>query len=45
MACGDAHTLVLTENGEVWTFGDNSRGQLGFGNTSYRGSAHPRLIE
>jgi alpha-tubulin suppressor-like RCC1 family protein len=26
-----AHILVLTENGRVWTWGDNSNGQLGVG--------------
>lgn len=29
VSCGDVHTLVLTENGDVYTFGDNSNGQLG----------------
>lgn len=45
IACGDAHSLALSENGEVYTFGDNSRGQLGFGHSSYRGNAHPQRIE
>ena len=36
---------MLTENGEVYTFGDNSRGQLGIGHSSYRGNAHPLIIE
>lgn len=31
VACGDAHTLVLTEAGEVWSLGSNSHGQLGTG--------------
>ena len=29
--CGDTHTLVLTEKGEVYAFGGNSFGQLGIG--------------
>lgn len=30
-ACGDTHTLVLTEAGEVYSFGRNQNGQLGTG--------------
>jgi alpha-tubulin suppressor-like RCC1 family protein len=26
VACGDEHTLVLTQNGEIYTMGSNSRG-------------------
>jgi alpha-tubulin suppressor-like RCC1 family protein len=29
--CGDVHTLVLSENGEVFSFGGGSFGQLGLG--------------
>ncbi|KAM5255889.1 putative E3 ubiquitin-protein ligase HERC6 [Ctenodactylus gundi] len=29
ISCGHAHTAVLTQNGQVFTFGDNSFGQLG----------------
>uniref|UniRef100_A0A8D0C2P8 RCC1-like domain-containing protein n=1 Tax=Salvator merianae TaxID=96440 RepID=A0A8D0C2P8_SALMN len=29
VSCGDEHTAVLTKNGSVYTFGDNSAGQLG----------------
>lgn len=32
IACGDDHTVVLAETGEVFAFGDNSKGQLGQGN-------------
>ena len=31
LACGDAHTLVLTKSGQVWSMGANSNGQLGMG--------------
>lgn len=34
IACGDTHTLVATENGELYTFGRNQNGQLGHGNTN-----------
>jgi len=29
IACGYYHTLVLSENGEVFAFGRNDKGQLG----------------
>ena len=31
IAAGDGHSLILTENGNVYSFGDNSRGHLGLG--------------
>ena len=31
VAAGDRHSLVLLENGDVYSFGDNSFGQLGHG--------------
>ncbi|SHK21757.1 Alpha-tubulin suppressor [Desulfatibacillum alkenivorans DSM 16219] len=31
VAAGERHSLALTSQGEVWTWGDNSRGQLGDG--------------
>lgn len=34
VACGDTHTLVATETGELFTFGRNQNGQLGHGNTN-----------
>ena len=29
VACGDNHTVLLAEDGTVWTMGDNSEGQCG----------------
>ena len=29
MACGDKHTLVLYDDGSVWSAGQNEAGQLG----------------
>lgn len=33
VACGDAHSLVLTAEGRVWVFGFSYQGQLGLGLT------------
>jgi hypothetical protein len=43
VACGDTHTLAVTEGGELYSFGRNTNGQLGHGNTD--DSLVPRLIE
>jgi alpha-tubulin suppressor-like RCC1 family protein len=29
--CGDLHSALVSSNGELFTFGDNSEGQLGVG--------------
>lgn len=34
VACGDTHTLVCTDAGELFTFGRNQNGQLGLGDTA-----------
>lgn len=31
MAVGDRHTIIVTQNGRAFAFGDNSSGQLGLG--------------
>ncbi|KAL3880398.1 hypothetical protein ACJMK2_032642, partial [Sinanodonta woodiana] len=38
ISCGTHHTVVLLQNGEVYTFGSNQYGQLGVGDTVIRGS-------
>ncbi|XP_053398701.1 E3 ubiquitin-protein ligase MYCBP2-like isoform X4 [Mercenaria mercenaria] len=38
ISCGMHHTVVLLQNGEVYTFGSNQYGQLGVGDTVTRGS-------
>jgi len=43
VACGDTHTLAVTEGGELYSFGRNTNGQLGHGSTD--DSLVPRLVE
>ncbi|XP_058402336.1 probable E3 ubiquitin-protein ligase HERC6 [Diceros bicornis minor] len=43
ISCGYEHTAVLTQNGKVFTFGDNSCGQLGYSSTA--GDRGPQLVE
>ena len=44
VACGVAHTVVLTLKGEVYVMGANTQGQLGTGPPS-KGSLIPILLE
>ena len=44
-ACGSAHTLVLTRNGSVYSFGSNGCGQLGYGTRRPRIESTPKLIK
>lgn len=41
VACGQYHTLALTQDGRLFGWGDNKRGQLGEGEESF---PTPRLI-
>ncbi|XP_047711475.1 probable E3 ubiquitin-protein ligase HERC6 isoform X4 [Prionailurus viverrinus] len=43
ISCGHEHTAVLTQNGKVFTFGDNSCGQLGHSSTAEK--TGPQLME
>ena len=36
IACGGVHTVALTKNGEVFTWGNNRFGQLGHGDLNNR---------
>ena len=36
IVCGDFHTLILKESGELFVFGDNGYGQLGLDDNDYR---------
>uniref|UniRef100_A0A8D2L2Y6 HECT and RLD domain containing E3 ubiquitin protein ligase family member 6 n=1 Tax=Varanus komodoensis TaxID=61221 RepID=A0A8D2L2Y6_VARKO len=43
VSCGDEHTAVLTQNGSVFTFGDNSAGQLGHSSSARK--AGPQRVD
>jgi len=43
VACGRAHAALLSERGEIFTFGEGSRGQLGHG--VLEGTEQPCLVE
>lgn len=42
VACGGEHTAVICASGDVYTFGDGSKGQLGHG--GYNDEFKPRLL-
>ncbi len=42
VVCGKEHCLLLTEHGQVWSWGGGSRGQLGHGVLAYE--ERPRLV-
>jgi len=42
VACGKEHCLLLTEHGQVWSWGGGSRGQLGHG--CLGNEERPRLV-
>lgn len=43
VACGSLHCICCTEDGEVYSWGDNDEGQLGDGTTTT--NSRPRIIE
>ncbi|GFT99092.1 hypothetical protein NPIL_245402 [Nephila pilipes] len=43
IACGLHHNVLLVQNGDVFTFGNNQHGQLGLGNFLIRGT--PTLVK
>lgn len=49
VAIGDYHSAALTDNGEMWTWGQGDAGQLGLGDVSMRfggsGVEEPRKVE
>ena len=42
VACGQMHTLAVTDKGFVFAWGDNMTGQLGLGNMQKNAQRHPR---
>lgn len=42
IACGYDHTVLVTEEGSMWSFGHNANGELGHG--EFGDFAHPRRI-
>ena len=43
ISCGDAHNIALVSNGNMYSWGDNSAGQLGISHT-YTDITKPRQI-
>ena len=44
IACGDGHTLALTEEGQVYSWRLNDFGQLGVGNLRFSSEAGPAKV-
>jgi len=36
IACGEYHSIIIDTNDNVWSFGNNNKGQLGLGDTNNR---------
>ncbi|CAL9683885.1 unnamed protein product [Knipowitschia caucasica] len=43
VSCGEAHCAILTKNGQVWTFGEGTHGQLGHNSTA--NELKPRQVD
>lgn len=45
VAAANKHTAVVSESGEVFTWGCNREGQLGYGTSNSASNYTPRLVE
>lgn len=45
VAAANRHSAALTAGGEVWTWGSNAHGQLGYGTSDSGSNPNPRLVE
>lgn len=45
VAAGNKHTVVASDSGEVFTWGCNKEGQLGYGTSNSASNYTPRLVE
>lgn len=45
VAAANKHTAVVSETGEVFTWGCNKEGQLGYGTSNSASNYTPRLVE
>ena len=43
VCCGETFSLCITDNGRLFSWGENKEGQLGVGD--FKGRAHPTLLE
>jgi alpha-tubulin suppressor-like RCC1 family protein len=43
VACGETFSLCITDNGRLFSWGENKEGQLGVGD--FKGRAHPTLLQ
>ena len=43
VSCGNFHTVIITKNGDLYSFGDNGSNQLGLGNDILHGNV-PTLV-
>lgn len=45
VAAANKHTAVVSDNGEVFTWGGNREGQLGYGTSNSASNYTPRVVE